>query len=103
VFTLRIRGVQDGASGGEGVWVGTLNLVDLARSERLATLGHGLGASVAGGARGEQLKETQSINRSFSVLGDMVAVLGSRPGAHVPYRNSKVCLFLHCRIEREVD
>jgi kinesin family protein C1 len=103
VFTLRIRGVQDGASGGEGVRVGTLNLVDLAGSERLATLGHGLGASVAGGAGGERLKETQSINRSLSALGDVVAALGSGPGAHVPYRNSKVRLFLRCWIEREAD
>jgi kinesin family protein C1 len=103
VFTLRIRGVQDGAGGGEGVRVGTLNLVDLAGSERLATLGHGLGASVAGGAGGERLKETQSINRSLSALGDVVAALGSGPGAHVPYRNSKVRLFLRCWIEREAD
>ncbi|KAJ7362686.1 kinesin motor domain-containing protein [Mycena albidolilacea] len=102
-FTLRIRGVQDGASGGEGVRVGTLNLLDLAGSEQLTTLGHGLGASVAGGAGGERLKETQSINRSFSALGDMVAALGSGPRAHVPYWNSKVRLFLRCRIEREAD
>jgi kinesin family protein C1 len=82
VFTLRIRGTH---ASGEGARLGTLNLVDLAGSERLATLG--LGSSVAGG---ERLKETQSINRSLSALGDVVAALGSGPGAHVPYRNSKV-------------
>ncbi|KAJ7882785.1 P-loop containing nucleoside triphosphate hydrolase protein, partial [Mycena olivaceomarginata] len=93
-FTQRIRGVQDGASGGEGVRVGTLNPVDLAGSKQLATLGHGLGTSVAGGAGGERLKETQSINRSFSVLGDMVVALGSGPRAHVPYWNSKLTYLL---------
>ncbi|KAJ7348534.1 kinesin motor domain-containing protein [Mycena albidolilacea] len=103
LFMLRIRGMQDGASGGKGVRVGTLNLVDLAGRERLATLGHELGASVVRGTGGERLKETQSINRSFSTLGDVVAALGSRLGAHVPYRNSKVCLFLRYWIEREAD
>ncbi|KAJ6579097.1 kinesin-domain-containing protein [Mycena vulgaris] len=86
VFTLRIRGTH---ASGEGERLGTLNLVDLAGSERLATLG--LGASVAGG---ERLKETQSINRSLSALGDVVAALGSGPGAHVPYRNSKLTYLL---------
>ncbi|KAF7345682.1 Kinesin-like protein [Mycena venus] len=89
VFTLRIRGTH---ASGEGGRLGTLNLVDLAGSERLATLGHGLGSSVAGG--GERLKETQSINRSLSALGDVVAALGSGPGAHVPYRNSKLTYLL---------
>ncbi|KAF8210692.1 P-loop containing nucleoside triphosphate hydrolase protein [Mycena galopus ATCC 62051] len=104
VFTMRIRGertLAGGAGGGEGnVRVGTLNLVDLAGSERLATLGHGssaLGASTMGGpgTGAERLKETQSINRSLSALGDVVAALGSGPGSHVPYRNSKArSLFL---------
>lgn len=82
VFTLRIRGTH---AAGEAERMGTLNLVDLAGSERLATLG--LGASVAGA---ERLKETQNINRSLSALGDVIAALGNGPGAHVPYRNSKV-------------
>ncbi|KAJ7088855.1 kinesin-domain-containing protein [Mycena belliarum] len=86
VFTLRIRGTH---ASGEADRMGTLNLVDLAGSERLATLG--LGASVAGG---ERLKETQNINRSLSALGDVVAALGSGPGAHVPYRNSKLTYLL---------
>ncbi|KAJ6485899.1 kinesin-domain-containing protein [Mycena sanguinolenta] len=84
VFTLRIRGVHESKVGAEGVRVGTLNLVDLAGSERLATLTHG----------GERLKETQNINRSLSALGDVVAALGSGPGAHVPYRNSKLTYLL---------
>lgn len=62
---------------------GTLNLVDLAGSERLSH----------SGATGERLKETQSINRSLSCLGDVIAALGQgKDGGHIPYRNSKVCI-----------
>lgn len=61
---------------------GTLNLVDLAGSERLSH----------SGATGDRLKETQSINRSLSCLGDVIGALGQgKEGAHIPYRNSKVC------------
>jgi kinesin family member C1 len=60
---------------------GTLNLVDLAGSERL-------NQSKVEGAR---LKETQSINRSLSSLGDVIGALGQgKEGGHVPYRNSKL-------------
>jgi kinesin family protein C1 len=62
---------------------GTLNLVDLAGSERLAH-------SQVEGAR---LKETQSINKSLSCLGDVIGALGQKgEGGHIPYRNSKVSL-----------
>ena len=60
---------------------GTLNLVDLAGSERLSH----------SGATGDRLKETQSINKSLSCLGDVIGALGQgKKGSHVPYRNSKV-------------
>ena len=62
---------------------GTLNLVDLAGSERLKQ----------SGAEGDRMKETQSINKSLSCLGDVIGALGQgKEGAHIPYRNSKVRL-----------
>ena len=66
---------------------GTLNLVDLAGSERLSH----------SGATGERLKETQSINKSLSCLGDVIGALGQgKEGGHVPYRNSKVGQYTLC-------
>jgi kinesin family protein C1 len=79
VFILTLHG-ENSITGEKSE--GTLNLVDLAGSERL-------GHSQAEGAR---LKETQSINRSLSCLGDVISALGTGEGNHVPYRNSKVSL-----------
>lgn len=80
VFILKLLGIN--SMTGERS-EGTLNLVDLAGSERI---GHSQ-------VTGERLKETQSINRSLSCLGDVIAALGQgKDGGHVPYRNSKVCL-----------
>lgn len=82
VFILKLTGTN--AITGESS-EGTLNLVDLAGSERLAH----------SGATGERLKETQSINRSLSCLGDVISALGQgKDGGHVPYRNSKLTYLL---------
>lgn len=79
VFILKLVGRN--STTGE-VSEGTLNLVDLAGSERLKQ----------SGAEGDRMKETQNINKSLSCLGDVIGALGSgKEGAHIPYRNSKVC------------
>lgn len=63
--------------------VGKLTLVDLAGSERVDK----------SGAEGEVLKEAQSINKSLSALGDVIASLTS--GAkHIPYRNHPLTMLM---------
>ena len=80
VFTLRL----DGSNSRTGQTVGgVLNLIDLAGSERLSR----------SGATGERLKETQSINKSLSALGDVILSLHNRD-SHIPYRNSKLTYLL---------
>ncbi|KAA1468982.1 kinesin-domain-containing protein [Dentipellis sp. KUC8613] len=86
VFTLRIRG--NNKMTGEGC-EGSLNLVDLAGSERLEKSG-------AGNDK-DRLRETQSINKSLSALGDVIAALGEKSekgDKHIPYRNSKLTYLL---------
>lgn len=76
VFVLRLVG-ENSATGER--CEGTLNLVDLAGSERLK---HSQ-------AEGDRMRETQSINKSLSCLGDVIDALG-RGSGHVPYRNSRL-------------
>lgn len=87
VFTLRICG-ENPATG--ETCEGCLNLVDLAGSERLDKSG-------AGNDK-DRLKETQSINKSLSALGDVIAALGEKGDGkaekHIPYRNSKLTYLL---------
>lgn len=58
---------------------GKLSLVDLAGSERADKTG----------AAAERLKEAQSINKSLSALGDVIAAL-SEGDKFIPYRNNKL-------------
>jgi len=62
---------------------GKLTLVDLAGSERLDK----------SGAEGDQMKEAQSINKSLSALGDVIAALTSGQ-QHVPYRNHPLTMLM---------
>ena len=62
---------------------GKLTLVDLAGSERVDK----------SGAQGEMMKEAQSINKSLSALGDVIAALTSG-GNHVPYRNHPLTMLM---------
>ncbi len=60
---------------------GSLNLCDLAGSERLSRSGAGTDK--------DRLKETQAINKSLSCLSDVFQALSAKQ-SHVPYRNSKL-------------
>jgi|AntRauTorckE5430_2_1112549.scaffolds.fasta_scaffold00540_10 kinesin family protein C1 len=82
VFMLHLNGINDE----DGTVVeGALNLCDLAGSERLDRSGAGSDA--------KRLKETQSINKSLSCLGDVFTSL-SNGSSHVPFRNSKLTYLL---------
>lgn len=67
--------------------VSRVHLVDLAGSERVTL----------SGAAGVRLKEANNINKSLSVLGDVIKCLGDskfKRGNHIPYRNSTLTLIL---------
>ncbi|CAB9521778.1 Kinesin-like protein KIN [Seminavis robusta] len=82
VFMLHLRGYNkdNGA-----IMEGTLNLCDLAGSERLDRSGAATDA--------KRLRETQAINKSLSCLGDVFTALSQR-SSHIPYRNSKLTYLL---------
>ena len=76
IFMLYITGVHKDA--GQKLQ-GCLNLVDLAGSERVAR----------SGAEGARLKESCSINKSLSALGDVFTAISNKQ-KHIPFRNSKL-------------
>ena len=76
VFTLYLSGKNKA----RGVTMsGSLNMCDLAGSERLDK----------SKAKGDRLKETQAINKSLSSLADVFSAL-HKSQKHVPFRNSKL-------------
>lgn len=81
VFTLKIE-----AESSRGiVRHGCLHLIDLAGSERMKKSGVN--------AHSDLLKETQSINKSLSVLGNVITALGKKE-RHVPFRESALTSLL---------
>ena len=60
----------------------TLNLIDLAGSDRLNTTK----------VEGDRQKETLAINKSLSALADVISALKEK--RHVPFRNSKLTFLL---------
>lgn len=89
VFTATIEAQERTASGVLHVRHAKLNLIDLAGSERVGRTG----------ARGDQLTEAKSINRSLAVLGRVISALVERQrrpsvNTHIPYRDSRLTFLL---------
>ena len=63
----------------QAMTLGKLSLVDLAGSERVKR----------SGAEGQLMKEAQAINKSLSVLGDVISALAAEDG-HILYRNHRL-------------
>lgn len=62
----------------------TLNLIDLAGSERVGKTG----------ATGQTLAEAQKINKSLSALGNVINALAEGKDGHIPYRDSQLTRLL---------
>lgn len=83
LFTLRIAfPIHDGNQ--QRIRSSTLNLIDLAGSERVKK----------SGAAGQRMREGQNINSSLSVLGQVISKLAQGKSQHVPFRQSKLTYLL---------
>ncbi|KAF0918793.1 hypothetical protein E2562_026169 [Oryza meyeriana var. granulata] len=81
---LYIFSVQQGSTSDERVRGGKIILVDLAGSEKVEKTG----------AEGRVLDEAKTINKSLSVLGNVINALTAGKQNHVPYRDSKLTRIL---------
>mmetsp|Transcript_47391 Transcript_47391/g.122601 ORF Transcript_47391/g.122601 Transcript_47391/m.122601 type:complete len:1100 (-) Transcript_47391:1232-4531(-) len=89
VFTVQFHQIKRDESTGKDMEKSSkINLVDLAGSERVS----GTGAS------GDRLKEGANINKSLTMLGNVISALaeksGGKKGVFVPYRNSALTRLL---------
>ncbi|GIL87171.1 hypothetical protein Vretimale_14274 [Volvox reticuliferus] len=80
LISLRVEAeVAEGAAGRGQPAVSILHFADLGGSER----------GEKNDTTGQQAREVQSINRSLSVLGDVISAL-QRRSSNIPFRNSKL-------------
>jgi len=80
ILTIKMKGMNNTTN--EKIKA-TLNLIDLAGSERVSK----------SDVSGQALKEAQNINKSLSYLGDVIAARANKSG-HVPFRNCKLTYLL---------
>jgi len=84
IFSVVVESSEAGPDRKAHVKVGKLNLVDLAGSERLSKTG----------ATGLILREAACINKSLTVLRNIICALTDPRARHVPYRDSKLTRLL---------
>ena len=84
VSSTGIVGEWDGSVSKGSVRVSTLNLIDLAGSERVSKTG----------AQGIRLKEGSMINKSLLTLGTVIYKLSEGGRGHIPFRDSKLTRLL---------
>ncbi|XP_062599785.1 kinesin-like protein KIF15 [Saccostrea cucullata] len=87
VFTIQIESKQPQGKGVKNLKESQLNLVDLAGSERQKDTN----------AVGQRLKEAGSINKSLSILGNVIMSLvdiAHGKSRHIPYRDSRLTFLL---------
>jgi hypothetical protein len=93
IFTVIIE-ASEARDGRDCITRGKLNLVDLAGSERLSKTG----------AEGGRMKEGIKINLSLTALGNVIsALVDSKAGKHIPYRDSKYVLRKEGGAEKVAD
>ena len=92
IFTMHLE-IRPQGTEDEKILTSKLNLVDLAGSERLSkTLSEGALA-----------KEAQHINKSLSLLEQVIIALTNKSRDHIPYRSSKLTHLLKASVERSTS